>query len=359
MEYEEFFKTGTVFNTNPSTLTCDIAKTEGGFLYSVPIANTTGGILTNDVSWGANLRGAVVYYTYMDGCPYILGTLPQRMEIQDKVSTNTTETKTGGDNDTAYGSASANSYTSGRETDYQPNDKVISADGGSKIALLSEGGVAIKASPLSQIIMGAGMDFIRMVCRQFEIFTDFGSLCFSHGSSGRTGLTIKGGAAYSDEAQAGTGEHTVYLHMGDTDNNSEMRFGVRVTSTDGAEHGALAMGKNGALFFETSKNYLCNVGQDMATVVDGDTLNEMRGDCIELIGKSHKVDIEKNEELNITKERSIVTGMEERHSVGEDFKIDVGGVLDIGCNGLIIHSAGSAGGAGADLHCSYFNIVKV
>jgi len=364
-EYPEYFKTGTVFNTNPKLLTCDLIKTEGGMLYNVPIANTTGGIFTNDVSWKSNLRGAVVFYTYMDGCPYILGTLPQRVKVSDKISTNIAETGTGGDNDTTYGKANAASYAAGRETDYQPNDKVISSDGGSKIALLGEGGVALKASPLSQIIMGAGMDFIRMVCRQLEIFTDFGSLCFSHGSSGRTGLTIKGGAAYGEEAQPGSGVHTVFMHLGDTENAPETRFGVRVTDTEGGEFGALALGKDGRLFFTTSKDSLTMIGKDDHKLVDGDTYTELRGNRTELVGKNQKTDITGKEERTIVQNRSIIIGKEEKYNVGEDMMLTVGGTLHIGCDGLVLDSAHGTSGAevlascgNATMRCNSLNILK-
>lgn len=82
-----------------------------------------------------------------------------------------------------------------------PGDKVSPPDGGAELALLSEGGVVLKASPMSQIIMGALMDFVKIVARELTISTDFGDISFSHGSSGRTGMSIVGGAKYGDEAQ--------------------------------------------------------------------------------------------------------------------------------------------------------------
>jgi hypothetical protein len=327
-------------------------------LYGVPVANSTGGIFSNDVQWNSNLRGSVVYYTYMDGCPYIMGTLPQKAAPTNKVSTNASETGTGGDNAQTYGSANASSFSGGRETDYQPNDKVISSDGDAKLVLMGEGGAVLKASPMAQIIMGAGMDFIKMICRELDIFTDFGSLSFSHGSSGRTGLTIKGGAEYGNEAQAGAGTHTVFMQLGDTEDAPEMRFGVRVTSTDGGDFGALALGKDGRLLFTTSKDYLLMVGKDKHTLVDGDTYTELRGNNVEKISKNQKVDILQNEERNVTQKRTLTTGDEEKHSVGSNMDLQVGGMLNIGCAGLSLTSTGSGSGQPCELKCSSFNIVK-
>lgn len=350
-EFAEYFHTGTVYNTNPKTLTCDLIKTEGGMLYNVPVANTTGGLMTTDVSWGANLRGAIVYYTYMDGCPYILGTLPQRVSVQNKVSTGIVDTDIGGSNSKSYGKATGSVYSGSRETDYQPNDKVISTDGGSKIALFGEGGVAIHASPLAQIILGAGMDFIRLVCRQLDIFTDFGSLQFSHGSSGRTGLTIKGGAAYGEEAQPGSGTHTVFMQLGDTEDAPETRFAVRVTDTGGGEFGAFALGKDGRLFFTTSKDSMTMIGKDDHKLVDGNTYTEIRG--------SKKDQVVGEEERTIAGKRSIIVGAEENHATGGDLKLNIAGMLDIGCNGFTMHSADSGGVAShMEMRCGSFNIVR-
>lgn len=377
----DLFKTGTVVTANPKTLTCDIITTEEGMLYTVPVANTTGGIFSNDISWDKNLRGAIVYYTYLDGCPYILGTLPQKINIATKISTKTSETSTGGDNAQTYGSASASSYTSGREIDYQPNDKVIAADGDSKIALLSEGGVALKASPMSQIIMGAGMDFIKMVCREFSLFTDFGELTFSHGSSGRTGLTIKGGAAYSEEAQSGTGENTVFMHLGDTENASEVRFGVRVTSTDGSEFGALALGKDGRLVFTTSKNYYLMVAQDKHELVDRDVYTQIKGNVTQEYQKDRKQDIFQSDEQKVAMKRTTTIGQDNNINVGGNENLQVGGTLTIGAdeistdvkNNINLNMGGTlninasgitfggqmGGGNNCVWECSSLNIVKV
>ena len=357
-EAPEFFHSGTVISVNTKTMTCDILKTEGGYLYKVPIANTTGGIFTNDVSFGANLRGAIVYYTYIDGSPYIMGTIPSRVEIPSKISTNVTETETGGANTQTYGAATSGSFAGGRETDFQPNDKILASDGDSKIALLSEGGVAIKASPLSQIIMGAGMDFIKMVCREFSIFSDFGELAFTHGSSGRTGLTIKGGAAYSDEAQAGTGTNTVFMQLGDTEDAPETRFGVRVTSTDGGDFGALTLGKDGKLLFTTSKDYLLMVAKDKHTLVDGDVFSQTKGNCSVEVQKNQKTNIFQNEERTVGQKRTTIVGAEENKDVASDMNLQVGGTLTVGCNGLILTSYGGGGGQHCDIQCSSFSIVR-
>lgn len=357
-DLNSFFHTATVISVNPKTATCDIMRTEGDMLYGVAVANSSGGMFSNDAQWASNLRGAVVYYGFIDGCPYIFGTLPSRMSFAEKVSVDVSETENGGANEKTYGKATAPSFAAGRNTDHQPNDKIFTSDGGASLGLLGDGSAVLKVSPLCQLILGAGMDFIRLVARQFQLFTDFGTLEFSHGSSGRAGLTIKGGAEYGNESLAGSGIHTVFLHLGDTEDAPEARFGVRVTSTDGAEFGALMMGKDGKLIFTTSNNYLLMVGKEKHTLVKGDTYDDLRGNHGEKIAKSRKSEIAEKEERTIGTDKSQMVGGDEKHAVAGNMDLQVGKTLNIGCNGLVITSSGSSSGAPFDLKCSRFNIVK-
>ncbi len=361
-----FFRTAIVISVNPKTATCDILRTEGDMLYGVAVANSSGGLFSNDAQWSSNLRGAVVYYGFIDGYPYIFGTLPYRISFPEKVSVGVSETETGGANEKTYGKATAPSFASGRNTDFQPNDKIFTSDGGSSLGLLGDGSAVLKVSPLCQLILGAGMDFVRLVARQFQLFTDFGSLEFSHGSSGRAGLTIKGGAEYGNESLAGSGVNTVFLHLGDTEDAPEARFGVRVTSTDGVEFGALMMGKDGKLIFTTSNNYLLMVGKEKHTLVKEDTYDDLRGNHSERVGKSRKSEIVEKEDRTIGTDKTQIVGGDEKHAVAGNMDLTVGQVLHIDCNGLYITSSAAAGNApyqlecaGFDLKCSHFNITKV
>lgn len=362
----ELFHTGTVISANPKTLTCNVLRTEGGMLYNVPVANTTGGLLNNDVQWNQNLRGAIVYYTFFDDIPYILGTLPQNIVPAVPVSVNSTETNTGGSNGTTYGATDTPQMSSGRNIDYQPNDKVISTDGGASLSLLGEGGVVLKASPLAQIIMGAGMDFMRLVARELSIFTDFGSLEFSHGSSGRNGLTIKGGAMYGDESQPDPGIHTVFMHLGDTDQNPDSRFGVRVTDIDGNMFCGLVMQKNGKMVFTNSHDYLLSVGRNYDSKVDGNFTQEVCGsqrweihqdESRRVYGTRNSV-IVQDDNKTVGKSTLLSVGEQAQTFVGQDKRLQIGGALVISANSIRATSTNGDAGADVKFACSSFDIVR-
>lgn len=347
--HPEYFKTATVITANPATLTCDILKTTGGMLYGVPVLNTVGGIQSTDGAWIGNLRGAVIYYTYLDGQPYIMGTVPVAARPAVPTTTSTTGTGTGGDNPLTYGATRQDSYTSGRSASYMPGDKVFSADGGAELALLSEGGVVLKASPMAQIILGALMDFVKIVARELIISTDFGDITFSHGSSGRTGMSIVGGAKYGDEAQPGSGTPTAHFYLGDTPDAPDSRFGVRVNSVDGGDYGAIVMGTDGKLVLATSQDALLSVGKNNEVRVLGDDYYQVDG--------KRAVEVGDDETRSIFGKFDFTVGNRENHSVGSDLDLQVGGALRIGAESItLVSRSGNAGPV--DITCSALNIRK-
>ena len=347
--HPEYFSTATVITANPATLTCDILKTKGGMLYGVPVLNTTGGIQSNDVAWSSNLVGAVVFYTHIDGQPYIMGTVPVAAKPSVPVSTSSTSTESGGDNTRTYGATSRDSYTCGRSASYMPGDKVFSTDGGAELALLSEGGIVLKASPMSQIIMGALMDFVKIIARELTIGTDFGDISFSHGSSGRTGLSIVGGAKYGDEAMPGDGTPTSHFYLGDTPDAPDSRFGVRVNSVDGEDYGAIVMGVDGKLVLATSRDALLSVGKDNEVRVMGNDYYQVDG--------QREIEVGKDETRSIFGKFDFSVGNRENHSVGSDLNLQVGGALRIGAESITLVSK-SRGVGPVDVTCSSLNIKK-
>lgn len=386
------FYTGTVISANPSTLTCDIIKTEGGIEYNVPIANTMGGLFSNDIQWSNNLRGALVYYAEIDGSYYVLGTLPYPRKRGQAVHAPSVHTEIGGDNMQTYGASENASYAGSRESDYQPNDKVIVSDGDAKVVFMGEGGLALHASPLSKIFMGSGMDFIKIICRAFDLFTDFGSFSFAHGSSGRTGLTIKGGAVYGEEAQPEVGTNTVFMYLGDTNEAPEVRFGVRVTDVAGNEFGAIALGKDGRLILTTSKNAIVMIGEDVSGLVDQNVYWETKGnqhlkvrlnskreigmnETVEILGKLDTLVVKDetrtvngNRKTSISGSETVDIGGPRTTNVGGDDNLTVAGWHNLSCEGYggdcnswgitVKGSENHKVGGGVNYKCSSFNISK-
>ena len=357
-EYDQIFNTGVVFRVNTSSNTCDIMRSEGGIIRGVAIMNTSGGIMSSGGSSASDLMGSAVAYTYIDGKPYIIGTVPVPYQPKSITSTKTTDTKTGGGNANTYGSTSEMSYGGAMDTTFSPNDKVFMGDGGACIGLLSGGGLVLKASPMSQIIMGSGMDYTKIVARELSLVTDFGELSFSHGSSGRAGVTFQGGAVYGDEAKAGDGVKTVFMHLGDTPDEPDARFGVRVTDTEGGEFGGFKLSKAGELVFATSKNAWTSIGENSDLLVGGDlTYKVGGGQHMEIAGTS-EIDIFGDEDYSVAGKSDSFIGGQETHTVGSDLFLNVGGTLHIGAAGIVLDTQTSGSAGPCTVKSSGVNIIK-
>lgn len=353
------FLSGIVINIDPATNACDILRTEGGVIYNVAIANTIGGPFTNDSSLLQNLRGSVVYYAYIENIPYVLGTLPQPIKIESGISTGSAKATVGGDSPGTYGYTANSDYTHGRSVEASPNDKVISTDGGASLHLLNEGGVILKASSLAQLILGAGMDFARLVAREFQIFTDFGEMCFHHGSSGRTGLTIKGGASYGEEAASDGGINTVFMQLGDTESMPDARFGVRVTSTDGVNFGAVVIGKDGKVRITSSLDTHINVGNELQLLSGGDSYFEIGMNHGIKVFRNRRLQVGKDDDTYVAKDRSVTVGGNQEIATCGQHTLQVQGTLTIGCSGLIIQNFGATESNGMEIQCKSLDIKKV
>lgn len=333
--------TGTVIAVHPAAQACDVLLDRGGMRYNVPVMNAIGGPQSVDMSWGGNLRGAPVAMLEIRNRLHILATLPTQEVPRETVSVSPSHTETGGENALTYGRPRISDYTGARTTGFLPDDKVLRADGGAELLLGAEGLATLRASPLAQFTLGSLMDFARLVAREFTIFTDFGEVEFSHGSSGRVCLSIKGGADYGAEAAPGAGKWTVRLWMGDVPDQPDKRLLLRINSPDESEYVTCLMGADGRLDVETSKDSTLTVGRDRTDKVAGRRETTVTG----------------KETLRCGGERTTVVASDEGHAVAGDLNIQVGGELAIGAAALTVTSTGGGSGECA-IRCKTFNIVK-
>ena len=253
---------GTVYRVDPVAGTCDVdLLNDRGYLPDTPILGTASSDLTNDVEtpFGSLLRATVLL---MKICAkwYVLTTIPKVTAVPSGLSVSVTNTGTGGDNLTTYarsqseqetsgdsqGNSSARVFTKGRSVDTISGDKRLAADGGAELLLGKEGLVVLKASTLAQIILGAYKDFARIVAREFELFTDFGTIRFTGGGDeGTPGMAIMGGGHFADEASTIEPSYPVHIFIGDVPWDANGRYAMRVDSPDGSQHMSVEMDTKG------------------------------------------------------------------------------------------------------------------
>lgn len=263
------------------------------------------------------------------------------------MSTDTESSATEMSTGETYG-ASTNYFSDSREFPDLPGDVKLYADGGSSLTLGQEGYVKLEASPMAKILLLNLMHLCRIVCREFEIVTDFGKLHFTNGTSGRCGLVIEGGAEYASESSPSGGTPTCRFFMGDIEDSTDMRMGMMVNSTDDSEAAGLFIGKDGKMRIVCTDDYQISIGNDADLLYQGDRLMEIDGDDVSEIGGRREVTIAQNTKTTV--------GGEKKLDVAGDFNINVGGLLNIAASGITLTSL-STTTQPVELKCSSFNIV--
>lgn len=94
-------------------------------------------------------------------------------EVGNDYRTTVSPIRTFGGEDKYHEATGKKNYRWG-PADLMPGDRVIGARGGSLLSILAGGVASLKAGPLAQIVMSKWGDLVRIVSRNFEVFSDFG-----------------------------------------------------------------------------------------------------------------------------------------------------------------------------------------
>ena len=235
------FALAVVIHKNPAKGTYDIRFIDNqGLQPDVPVLGTESSGASCSVSLASSLQQDTTVLC-MRICYkwYILCSVPIEDSGTPGTAVSGTNTGTGGDNKTTYGRTvgSGTTYMAGRNIDVLDGDKRLVADGGSELLLGKEGLVMLKASSLAQIILGAYKNFARIMAREFELFTDFGTIRFTGGGKeGVTGMAIMGGGNFADESSTIEPAYPVHMYMGEVPWDVNGRFAMQVDSPKGDQH---------------------------------------------------------------------------------------------------------------------------
>ena len=246
------------------------------------------------------------------------------------------------------GSKSSKTIGNHKDLPEIPTDVKIAADGGAALTLGSEGYVNLKAAPMAQILLLGLMNVCRIVCREFEVLSDFGSMKISNGSNGRCGLLIEGGADYGEESEPSSGTPTTRFFMGDIEDSPDMRMGMMVNSTDNAGASGFFIGKDGKMRIATTDDYLQSIGSDAQTKVEGDNYLQITGTNVMEVSGKQDITLMSNDTKTVACDKQL--------TVAGQFDINVGGTLNIAASGINLNSM-STSGQPVELKCSSLNIV--
>jgi len=300
----------TVVDINPAAFSADVVLADGRTLQGVGFVGLYGSPLSQDITWLHNLRGATVRIAQLGSEYFILYTVPaQQVENDADFSIAATQEEVGGTDPNTYKDSTYTDYSSTRDGSFLPGDKILRANSDTELSLWREGVARLKASALSQFILGKYKDFARLIARVYQFYSDFGEVKSTHNAEGRVGLHVKGGADFEKETHPQAANWTVQVWMGDYPDDPDARLFVRVNDQDGTEHVTLKYDIHGNQKIKASNDDIQEVGNDR----DHTILNDERT----MVGK--------NSSLQVLKDRDAQVGGDDTTSVDGDSELSVGG----------------------------------
>lgn len=229
-----------------------------------------------DVVWLQNLRGSTVLLILVYHQYYLLNTVPNlSLGFTDSEAIPLLEEAPGhgGANKDTYIQAAERTYQGGRPVDFYPQDKVLATSTGVLLGLFNEGVVKLKASPLCQIILGRYKDFIRLVSRRVQAFTDFGEIETVHTPEGKVGLHIRGGADFAGETHPSVAEWTVQAWLGHDPLDPDSRLHLLVNNIAKDQYVTMTFDQNGHLLAQATQDITLVAGRDANIKVEQGDLN--------------------------------------------------------------------------------------
>lgn len=334
----EQVRIGTVVECNTASFTVDVMIAGSEFYPSVPICSLYGGWQARDITKLNKLRGAKVILLYIDIQYYVIGTVPvETKDVEKNVVNPLLDSDFGGSTALTYEKTIHRNYQGGRSNDIFDGDKVL-ATGEDTLLGLFQGGIALlKASPLAQIILGKYKDFIRMVGRRFQIYSDFGEMYLEHTNAGRVRASLHGGADLATESHPTVAKWTVQAWVGDDPANPDNRLHIRVNDVENSNFVTLEFDINGDMFLETSNDRNAKHGHDEKIDVINDRKITVGNDLTRSVTNNETNTVGNDYSQSVSNNSTCSSGNNKTEDVGNTLTITAGTAVIINAPSVSIN----------------------
>lgn len=229
---DNFEYIGTIVSVNPISLIVNVMTEQGTIDHDILILNQGTAAFERSQTWIQSLRGKKAVVKSIGGVKFLIGTLPSNISTSDTTEDFIpfAEKETAGDAESTYKAGLINNINIARK-DYLDGDKVLSTSDNTSLGLFKGGLSNWKVSNLTQIILHKLKGLIRMVTRNFELFTDFGSITVLN-TEDKTTLKIEGGASFKDETMPGVDKYSVTLEMGAVESDDKLRMKLSIVDPE-------------------------------------------------------------------------------------------------------------------------------
>lgn len=222
----------------------------------------------------------------------------------------------GGDDPIYKHDDAKNPYRGQSPADSVPGDWGVMGSEGNFLGVL-EGGLSIfKGGELSQIIASKLGDMIKVIARNFQIFSDFGEVKMVN-DNGLTSLVINGyNSAINANKNSGNWDYT--LKIGGQ-NLFEMRLGK---GKSGDSLFSFIVDPDGKANVRTDSTFVVEMNQAPKVKIQGDQTLETKGHSSETIKRNKFSYIKGTETKDVSGQRKVFVSNNQTHNIG-------GGQLDI------------------------------
>lgn len=253
---------GTVLRIDPLAQVVDVRISDGSLLANVPLLAAHGNAFSQDNTWVNSYRGARVIINSIANTYFVLGVLPP-YGSSDIKPTPLIKEGTGSNAPNTYQKLSVTKYDStSKASDFLDGDKILSSGGGTVVGALRGGIAVLKASSLSQILLFKLKHLIRLVSRNLEIFTDFGTLKIFN-NKGKVGLSLKGGSDFKEHTSPNTNKFTIGLELGHIESDDTKVVKFTINNKTGTEKVNISISDTGKITINCSEETKINVEADV------------------------------------------------------------------------------------------------
>ena len=214
-----------------------------------------------------------------------------------------TNTEGFGGEDPVYKNITGSKYRGQASRDAMAGDWAVQGSEGNQIAIL-EGGLSIfRGGELSQIIASKLGDIIKMVARNFELFTDFGEVKMLN-ENGKTSLVINGSSdALNTNKQNQSWDYEVKL--GGDGNLFSLNLGKNAA---GSSLFSFKVDPDGKATVRTDSAFVVEMDKQPELKINSDVVTEYSGVHTEKIGKNKFSRVNGNEQKDLVGQYKLFVG---------------------------------------------------
>lgn len=325
----------TVTAVHPADKTCSVVTDTGEYHGKLDIPGVNADPLTGAGEFSIPKVGTDYAIHYSLGYP-VLTHYPAEVRIREGTDTNARLTAIAdvGGEDGIHGGVTSQSHG---PTDMAEGDWARVGGEGNLVAVLDNGTTVLKASELAQVICNRGSDLVRLLGRNLQIQTGFGSIDFKSNGN-ETSMSLRGGANYTDSTSPHLRDG--FTIRADAGANGDL-VNFRITDPRGKTLAGINYLPDGEVI-QTARAVTETVAKDKSTTIDGNYTVAIGGDVLKDVSKTYSLSAGDDVKIESTKNVVSYSGQDSNTSSFRDINMSAGRAMSMSASGDTLALPGDA-----------------